>query len=113
MAAAFNSGVQQTVQSAFDEQNNDDVYGPQSAGIPDVVRMIYVPQSDSIVVRNLGRHGRYGASWFDPVSGAKTALPPVEADEKGLWTCSPPAGLDHDWVLILESPKSKVEGRTR
>src|SRR5258706_5771112 len=92
----------------IDQQNNDDVYGPQSAGIPGVVRMIYVPQNDSIVVRNLGRNGRYAASWFDPVSGAKTAMPPVQADGNGLWTCSPPAGLDHDWVLILESPKSKA-----
>jgi hypothetical protein len=28
--------------------------------------------------------------------------------KQGSWMCPPPAGLDHDWVMILESPQSKV-----
>src|SRR5216110_1433861 len=34
--------------SLSDQLNNDDTYGPQSAGIPDVVRIIYVPESEPI-----------------------------------------------------------------
>lgn len=44
----------------------------------------------------------YAANCFDPVTGAKTALPPAKADDAGSCTCWPPAGTDHDWVLILE-----------
>jgi len=97
----------------IDEQKNDDVYGPQSAGIPGVVRVIYAPQSDSIVVRNLDRQARYAAAYFDPVSGARTPLPPVQADDDGLWRCPPPAGQDHDWVVILENPKSRAGDERR
>lgn len=87
----------------IDQSNNDDAYGPQSAGIPDVVRIIYVPEGKPIVVRNLGKRAEYAATYFDPVSGAKTALAAIQADDDGLWTCPPPAGEDHDWILVLEA----------
>ena len=85
----------------------DENHGPQSTGIPGVVRMIYVPKSEPIVARNLGRRARYAATYFDPVNGVKTVLGPVQADDAGLWTCPPPAGQDHDWVLILEEKTDK------
>jgi len=88
--------------------NDDEVFAPQSTGIPGVVRIIYVPESEPIVVRQLDRSGAYAATWFDPESGAKMALPAVQADDAGLWKCSPPAGHDHDWVLILEE-KTKAK----
>jgi hypothetical protein len=78
------------------------VYGPQAAGIPGVVRVIYVPESEAIVVRTLGANTVYAASYFDPVTGAKTALGEVHADGEGLWHCPPPADSGHDWVVILE-----------
>ena len=87
------------------QPNNDDVYGPQSTGIPGVVRVIYIPVSDSIVVRNLGANAAYSARYFDPVTGAKAAPAAIQADEAGSWTCPPPAGNNHDWVLILEATK--------
>jgi len=86
----------------FAKKTTDEVYGPQSAGIPDVVRIIYVPLSEPIIVRSLGRRARYAASYFDPVTGARTELGPVQADDAGTWTCLPAAAQDHDWVLILE-----------
>ena len=82
-------------------------YGPQAAGIPEVVRVIYVPQAEPIVVRNLGPHTAYSASYFDPVSGALTKLGAVQADAAGFWRCQPSTAMDHDWVLILEA---KVSG---
>jgi transposase len=88
---------------------NEDAYGPQTTGIPGVVRVIYVPESQPIVVRNLDPHAAYAAAYFDPVSGTKTAVPAVHSDDAGLWTCPPPVGISHDWVLMLESPKSKVQ----
>ena len=88
--------------------SDDEVFGPQSAGIPGVVRMIYVPESEPIVVRQLTRNGAYAATWFDPVNGTKTSPSAVQSDDAGLWKCPPPAGHDHDWVLILEA-KTKAK----
>ncbi len=85
---------------------DNESYGPQAAGIPGVVRVIYVPQSEPIVVRNLLAQAPYSAQYFDPVSGERNPLGPVHADAAGSWTCMPPAAHDHDWVLILESPIS-------
>jgi hypothetical protein len=85
----------------------NDSYGPQAAGMPEVVRIIYVPQAEPIIVRDLRLHDVYSAKYFDPVSGAITRLAAVQADVAGLWTCPPPTAIDHDWVLILEA---KVSG---
>ena len=52
----------------------DESYGPQATGIPGVVRVIYVPESQPIVVRNLDPHTAYSATYFDPVSGVLTKL---------------------------------------
>ena len=81
-------------------------YRPQAAGIPEVVRVIYVPQAEPIVVRNLGLHTAHSASYFDPVSGALTKLGAVQADAAGLWRCQPPAAINRDWVLVLEAKAS-------
>jgi len=91
----------------IDGSNNDEVFGPQCAGIAGVVRVIYVPESEPIVVRNLSAGAAYAATYFDPVSGAKTTPAPVRVGAAGLWTCPPPIGHNHDWVLILESKKER------
>jgi hypothetical protein len=81
---------------------NDDPNGPQSTGIPGVVRLIYVPRAEPVEVRNLDGRAPFAARWFDPVTGVTTPLGEIHGDESGRWTCLPPAGLNHDWVLILE-----------
>lgn len=88
----------------------DEVQGPQAAGIPGLVRVIYVPGPQPIAVRNLGSRASYRAAYFDPVSGEKTPLGEIRAGEDGRWICPAPAGQDHDWVLLLETRPS--EGRT-
>jgi hypothetical protein len=93
---------------------NDETYGPQATGIPGVVRVIYVPQSEAVEVRYLVAQAAYTATCFDPVSGDKTSLGTIRADAAGRWLCPPPAGRDHDWVLILEGTgggRQKEEGR--
>src|SRR5436190_4483618 len=52
----------------LDSSSNEDVHGPQSTGIPGVVRMIYVPLADAVVVRELGAQAAYSGVCFDPVS---------------------------------------------
>ena len=81
-----------------------DVYGPQSAGIPGVVRVIYVPDSAPVVVKNI-EPAMSTAACFDPVSGAQSSPFAIQTDAKDSWTCPPPAGNNHDWILILQSKK--------
>ncbi|HTA29867.1 MAG TPA: DUF4038 domain-containing protein [Candidatus Cybelea sp.] len=79
--------------------------GPQSAGIPDSVRVIYVPRAEPVEVRELGSAAAYRVRRFDPVTGVMTSLGEIRGDENGVWRCAPPAGMEHDWVLILELNK--------
>jgi Protein of unknown function (DUF4038)/Domain of unknown function (DUF5060) len=88
------------------EQPPADPYAPQSAGIAGVVRVTYAPESRPIVCRDLSGHAGYSAAYFDPVSGLRTEIGSIRPDEAGTWTCPPPAGCNHDWVLILEEKKS-------
>lgn len=81
----------------------DDVSrSPQATGIPGRVRIIYVPQNEAITVRGLEAAVVYRASYFDPVTGQKTVLGDIDADNHGGWNCPPPKGNDHDWVVVLE-----------
>ncbi len=95
------------------DRQGDDVLGPQAAGIPGVVRVIYVPRADPVEVRHLGPHSPYDARYFDPVSGMTTGLGEIRSDSDGVWNCPPPAGLDHDWVVILELKKQPTAALPR
>jgi uncharacterized protein DUF4038/uncharacterized protein DUF5060 len=87
----------------LDDAENEGVFGPQCAGIPGDIHMIYAPVSEDIIIHKLGRHSAYAVSTFDPVTGKVTELPPMQADGKGSWNCSPPPGCDHDWVVVLKA----------
>ena len=75
---------------------------PQATGIPDSLRIIYVPQREMIHVRDLSPNTTYAAFCFDPVTGNKTALGSVHSDGQGIWSCPPPLQKEQDWVLALE-----------
>ncbi|MDB6175583.1 MAG: alpha-L-rhamnosidase family protein [Chthoniobacteraceae bacterium] len=87
----------------FDQPAANDLAGPQSAGIPGGVRVIYLPRGEPVTVRGLEANGKWDAFWFNPVSGERTDLPTVGADAAGTWSCQPP--VEHDWVLILNPAK--------
>lgn len=92
---------------AFDAQGDSNAFGPQSTGIPGVVRLIYVPDPQQIVLRNLDRGTRHTIRWFDPVTGAKSALPDARADDEGMAIIEPPPGHDHDWVVIVQPKRAE------
>lgn len=83
--------------------NSNDIFGPQSAGIPGVVRIIYVPERGAVKVNHLGRDASYTAALFDPVTGEQQSLPPIQAGAEGSHLFASPSAHDHDWVIILES----------
>jgi hypothetical protein len=95
--------------AAFTNQLPTALDVPQSAGIPSVVRIIWVPRSEPILVRDLEREAGWDAAYFDPATGArKKSMDQVQIDPSGVWPCDPPSQSDHDWVLLLEA-KNKSE----
>ena len=74
-----------------------------AAGIPGTARIFWVPRSGAILARDLGTAKAWAAAYWDPVTGSRTTLGLVRADPAGQCRVEPPAGLDHDWVLILEA----------
>ncbi len=85
----------------LDSLPSDGPFAPQCLGIRDGVRIIYVPQPDSIILRDLETDAVYRASYFDPVSGEESPMKAIAGDKKGRCLCAPPSGTEHDWVLVL------------
>lgn len=77
-------------------------FGPQAAGIPGAVRIVYAPQAAPIVVHHLGAQAEWSARYFDPVTGGLTEPVTLRANGDGELRFEPPAGMDHDWVVVLE-----------
>jgi hypothetical protein len=80
--------------------------GPQSAGIPGKVRITWVPRPEPVLLQHLGSKSAWSVTHFDPVTGDHKTLGEFRADDSGLYRCEPPSGTDHDWVLILERPRT-------
>ena len=73
---------------------------PQAAGVPGVVRVIYLAEPTPVRVRHLERDVEWVAEHFDPVSGETTTLAMPRIDSDGACRFDPPAGAA-DWVLVL------------
>ena len=76
---------------------------PYAAGIPGVVRIIYVPGAEPVAVHRLESDRKYQGTYFDPVSGKRQPLGTLQPDAAGSWNSPEPLGKGQDWVLILES----------
>ncbi len=82
------------------------LFGPQATGIPDGVRIIYVPENKVVRLTDLKHNVLYTVTYFDPVSGAKKEMPPFRSDTTGSWTCPPPSDNTHDWVLAVKPSRN-------
>ena len=81
---------------------NNDIFGPQSTGLKDGVRLTYVPVSATIRVSGLPAGSVFRAAYFDPVTGKESALGELKADAAGSAPVRPPQGSEGDWVLVWE-----------
>lgn len=75
---------------------------PYAANVGAGVRMIYVPDARPIRVSGLGANAAYRTSLFDPVTGAREALPDCLADANGEIQLNAPSH-SHDWVVTLKA----------
>ena len=53
---------------------SDKLLGPYAAGIPGIVRIVYLPVGDPVVLHGLEMDKAYQAKYLDPVKGTTTAL---------------------------------------
>jgi len=79
----------------------DEFFVPYSAGIPEEVRVTYVPAARPVSIHHMGSNTRYAATYFNPVSGQFLDRGTIQPDAGGSATISPPRGWREDWVLVL------------
>ena len=81
----------------------DEFLVPYTAGIPGVVRIVYLPLPRAVTIHHLEPGKAYIARVFDPTSGRRQEIGAVRPDERGSWTIPPSPGAEGDWVLLLEA----------
>jgi hypothetical protein len=91
----------------------DGAFRPHCAGIPGLVRVVYVPvqfygNSRVTAITGLEEGVQYQASLYDPRTGRMTELGPVQS-ENGRWV---PEGISTmyrlDYVIVLETAGARV-----
>jgi len=86
-------------------KNRNSPEKPQSAGIADLIRVMYLPVCDDVTVRGLKANSSHRAFWFDLLTGRRTAIGKINATEKGLWDAPLPPLGGQDWVLVMNEEK--------
>lgn len=76
------------------------VHGPQSAGVPDTMRVTYVPYAEPVIARELGANTTWQATHCDPATGKTRRLGRITSDAQGSHLFA--ASGASDWLLILE-----------
>ena len=72
---------------------------------PGEIYAVYLPRGGNVTLRL--QPGRYEGTWWNPNTGEKTALPPINATASS-WI-SPPAPGSNDWALLLERTPPALE----
>jgi hypothetical protein len=79
----------------------ENVRAPFCAGIPENVRIIYIPGFSGALIKNIEPNITYRAFYMDPQSGDETNLGEIKPDSEGKWRSpNPPIFQDH--ILVLE-----------
>ncbi|MBN1674223.1 MAG: DUF4038 domain-containing protein [Kiritimatiellae bacterium] len=80
---------------------------PYAAGIPDKVRVVYLPrpyggwQKNRPVIKKLEPKAAYTAFYFDPKDAKEYPVGEVKGDTEGNWQIAKPP-ITQDWVLVLQ-----------
>jgi len=84
--------------------SKEDYYKPYAAGIPEEVRIVYLPQSWSSLQKVKGIEGgvTYHAFYYDPRNGREYDVGTVVPDEKGEWQ-PPVPPIFQDFILVMEA----------
>ncbi len=93
-------------------QRKDSKHGefevPYAAGIPNKVRVIYVPFAEPVTLHGLGAGVSYSIRQYNPRTGDLKAPRPAKPDARGDFVCTPES-TGGDWVALVEaSDKSQA-----
>ena len=81
-------------------------YGPYATGIPDKVRIIYVPEPRPVVVQPFTDAVPFRVRTFDPTNGAMSEGPIARAGNGSTFTVDKPARIkSDDWVIVVDRHK--------
>ena len=85
----------------------DNYLGGYAAGIPEQVRIIFLPAfkplQDDIVAQSIESDVSYRAFLFNPINGDEHDYGIVKPDTKGNWHFADPLPIYQDWVLVLDA----------
>lgn len=79
----------------------DRIRAPYAAGIPENVRIIYIPDYTSVLIKNIEPQINYRAFYVDPMTGTEYDLGKVAPDDNNNWRAPRPP-IFQDWILVLE-----------
>lgn len=79
----------------------ENVRAPYSAGVPNTVRIIYIPNYSSVLVKAIEKETKYHAFFVDPQNGKEYELGNITPDQDGNWQ-SPNPPIYQDWLLVIE-----------
>jgi hypothetical protein len=80
---------------------DDPSQGPYACGIADRLRLCYCLDRRPLQLLGLAADAAYTLTYFDPVSGERSAPRPLLSDHAGDLCCVAPAP-EHDWVALVE-----------
>jgi hypothetical protein len=80
---------------------DDPAQGPYVCGIADRLRLCYCLDRRPLLLLGLPAEAAFTLTYFDPVTGERSAPRPVSADHAGGLCCPAPPG-DDDWAVLVE-----------
>ena len=83
--------------------SKENYYAPYAGGIPDEVRIIFLPSfTSALTVEALGGAVRWRAFLFDPTNGGELGLGVFTPDQAGRWSLPSRLPIYQDWVMAME-----------
>jgi Protein of unknown function (DUF4038) len=79
------------------------------AGIPNVVRVIYLPGAYLCTVHQIEPDTNYLAKYVNPINYETTPTWQVNHEANGDWLAPAPPQGGHDWVLVIEKTSGSTE----
>ena len=79
-----------------------DYFKAYAAGIPGQVRILFLPDGNAPVVRNLEAGVAYRAFYWNPATGKETPIGEARGDALASWN-APVSPIFQDWILVLSA----------
>ena len=89
----------------------DSPLGCHAARIAEILYVVFVPSYQRFITVHLEKEIEFHAYLVSPTNSAEYDLGSATPDENGNWTNPSVLPIYQDWILVLETPESRVVGR--